>query len=75
MLTVEEIRKRIISVLQENNVRGAVLFGSYAKGTAVSLLRAPCEIESIKSNYFHENCRKMICFILDNFLILLYKEV
>ena len=34
MLTVDEIRKRIIPVLEENNVRGAVLFGSYAKGTA-----------------------------------------
>ena len=34
MLTIEEIKKRIIPVLRENNVRGAVLFGSYAKGTA-----------------------------------------
>ena len=34
MLTIEEIKKRIIPVLEANNVHGAVLFGSYAKGTA-----------------------------------------
>ena len=38
-------------------------------------IRAPCEIDAIKCNYFHENCRKMICFMLDNFSILLYKNV
>ena len=51
MLTVEEIKKRIIPVLMENNVRGAVLFGSYAKGTAnedsdVDLL-LDCDLEGI----------------------------
>ena len=34
MLTVEEIRKRIIPVLKKYKANGAVLFGSYAKGTA-----------------------------------------
>ena len=34
MLTVEEIKRRIIPVLEKYNVDGAVLFGSYAKGTA-----------------------------------------
>ena len=34
MLTIEEIKIHIIPVLEANDVRGAVLFGSYAKGTA-----------------------------------------
>ena len=55
MLTVEEIKKRIIPVLMENNVRGAVLFGSYAKGTAnedsdVDLL-VDCDLEGIDFIY------------------------
>ncbi|MCL2446816.1 MAG: nucleotidyltransferase domain-containing protein [Oscillospiraceae bacterium] len=32
--TIDEIQRRLIPIFQENNVRRAVLFGSYAAGNA-----------------------------------------
>ena len=34
IFTVEEIRKRILPVMEKNHVKRAVLFGSYSKGRA-----------------------------------------
>jgi len=47
VLTIEEITKKLTPVFEENGVTKAVLFGSYAKGTATEVSDVDLVIDTL----------------------------
>ena len=46
ILTIEEIKRRLLPVMKQNNVARAVLFGSYSKGKATENSDVDLMVES-----------------------------